>query len=134
MTVILSFELLYCWLWSYFIWYLALVFLFSIFYVNSNDWMPAAICCVHFHIYRSSHLEVFFKKGVLHLGNLQENIHAREFNSTEITLLYGYSSKNMNHICSRTPFLQNTSGELILYTVFKIKVINEKVLHKQVKY
>ena len=24
--------------------------------------MPAGICCVHFHIYRSSHPEVFFKK------------------------------------------------------------------------
>ena len=41
-----------------------------------------------------------------------------EFNSTEITLLYGYSSKSMKHICSRTPFLENTFEELILYTVF----------------
>ena len=58
-----------------------------------------------------------------------------EFNSTEITLLYGYSSKKMKHICSRTPFLENTSaGELILYTVFNIEVINVEVLHKQIKY
>ena len=57
-----------------------------------------------------------------------------EFNSTEITLLYGYSSKNMKHICSRTPFLENTVGELILYTVFNIDVINVGVLHKQVKH
>ena len=56
-----------------------------------------------------------------------------EFNSTEITLLCGYSSKNMKHIYSRTPSLENTSGELILYTVFNIEVINAEVLHKQVK-
>ena len=43
-----------------------------------------------------------------------------EFNSTEITPLFGYSSVNMQHICSRTPFLENTSGELILYTIFNI--------------
>ena len=53
-----------------------------------------------------------------------------EFNSTEITLLYGYSSKNMKHICSRMPFLENTSEELILYNVFNIEVINVEVLHK----
>ena len=57
-----------------------------------------------------------------------------ELNSSEITLLYGYSSKNMKHISSRTPFLENTSGEFILYTVFNIEVINVEVLHKQVKY
>ena len=84
--------------------------------------MPAGICCINFHIYRSSHPEVFFKKSVLHLATLQENIHA-EFNSTEITFLYGYSSKSMKNICSRTPFLENTSGELILYTVFNLEVL-----------
>ena len=42
-----------------------------------------------------------------------------EFNSTEITVLYGSSSVNMQHICSRTPFLENTSGELLLYTDFR---------------
>ena len=57
-----------------------------------------------------------------------------EFNSTEITLLYGYSFKNMKYIYSRTPFLENTSGEIILYTVFNIEVINIEVLDKQVKY
>ena len=55
-----------------------------------------------------------------------------EFNSTEITVLYGSSSVIMQHICSRTPFLENTSGELFLYTVFNIEVINVEV-HKQVK-
>ena len=57
-----------------------------------------------------------------------------KFNSTEITLLYGYSSVNMQHICSRTSLLKNTSGELLLCTVFVIAVINVEVLHKQVKY
>ena len=57
-----------------------------------------------------------------------------KFNSTEITLLYGYSSVNMQHICSRTPLLKNTSGELLLCTVFVIAVVNVEVLHKQVKY
>ena len=53
-----------------------------------------------------------------------------EFNSTEIALLYGYSSKNMKHIYIRTPFLENTSVELILYIVFNTEVINVEVLHK----
>ena len=57
-----------------------------------------------------------------------------EFNSTEITFLYGYSSVNIEHIYRRAPFLENTSGELLLYTVFIIEVIKVEVLHKQVKY
>ena len=56
-----------------------------------------------------------------------------EFNSTEITLLYGYS-KNLKHICNRAPFLEHTSRELILYTVFNTEVIDVVVLYKQVKY
>ena len=46
-----------------------------------------------------------------------------EFNSTEITLMYGYSSKNMKYIFNRTLFLENTS-QLIPYTVFNIDAIN----------
>ena len=57
-----------------------------------------------------------------------------KFSSTEITLLYGYSSVNMQHVLSRIPFLENTSDELLLYTVFNKEVINVEVLHKQVKY
>ena len=57
-----------------------------------------------------------------------------EFNSAEIIFLYGYSSLNMQHICSRTPSLENTSGELILYTVFNIEVINVVALHNKAKY
>ena len=53
-----------------------------------------------------------------------------EFNSTEITLLYGYSSESIKHICSRKPFLENTSGELILYTLFNIGYKAGKILSR----
>ena len=54
-----------------------------------KSWMPVGTCCIHFHIYRSSHPEVFFKKGVIRkLDNLQKNIHAN--------VPHGYSSVNMN--------------------------------------
>ena len=96
-----------------------------------NKLMPGVTCCIHIHIYRSSHPEGFFKKGALRLASLKQKC---EFDSTEITPLYGYSSINMQHICSRTPLLENTSGELRLYTVFIIEVINVEALHKQVKY
>ena len=56
-----------------------------------------------------------------------------EFNSTKITLLYGHYSGNIQHICSKTPVLENTSGKLLLCTIFNIDVINVEVLHKQVK-
>ena len=29
-----------------------------------NRWMPVGICCIHFHVYRRSRPEVFFKKSV----------------------------------------------------------------------
>ena len=57
-----------------------------------------------------------------------------EFNSTEITLLYGYSSVNMQHICCKTSFLENASGETPSVYRFYIEVINVEVLHQQVKY
>ena len=55
-----------------------------------------------------------------------------DFNFIEITLLHGYSPVNMQYVCSRTLFLENTSGELLLYIVLKV-VIDVKVLSKQVK-
>ena len=54
----------------------------------------------------------------------------RDFNFIEITLLHGFPSVNMLHICSKAPFLENTSGELILYIVLNIDVINVEVLSK----
>ena len=56
-----------------------------------------------------------------------------DFNFIEITLLDGYYSINMLHICSRTLFLKHTSGELLLYIVLNIEVINLEVLSQQVK-
>ena len=44
-----------------------------------------------------------------------------------------YSPVNMLHICNRTPFLKNISGELLLHIVLNIEVINVEVLSKQVK-
>ena len=56
-----------------------------------------------------------------------------DFNFIEITFLDGYSSVNMQHICSRTPFLESTSGVLLLYIVLNIEVINVVVLSKQLQ-
>ena len=44
-----------------------------------------------------------------------------------------YSSVNMLHIWSRTPFLENTFAEMLLHNVLNIEVINIEVLSKQVK-
>ena len=44
-----------------------------------------------------------------------------------------YWSVNMLNICSRTPFLENTFGELLLHIVLNIEVINIGVLSKQAK-
>ena len=41
-----------------------------------------------------------------------------------------HSSVNTLQICSRTPFLGNTFGELLLHIVLNIKVINIEVLSK----
>ena len=42
-----------------------------------NRWMPVGTCCIHFHIYRSSHLEVFYKKGVLRIFSQFTGEHLR---------------------------------------------------------
>ena len=49
-----------------------------------------------------------------------------DFNFIEITLLHGYSSVNMLHICSRTPLSENTSEELLLHIVLNIEVIHQQ--------
>ena len=56
-----------------------------------------------------------------------------DFNFIEITLLDGYSFVNMLYISSRTPFSENASGELFLYIVLNIEVINVEALSRQVK-
>ena len=53
-----------------------------------------------------------------YLASLQENIHTK--------VPHGYSSVNMLHTCSRTPFLVKTSGELLLYIALNREIINVK--------
>ena len=55
-----------------------------------------------------------------------------DFNFIEIPLLRVYSSINMLHICSRTRFLENTYGELLLYIVLNIEVRKSKYGSKYV--
>ena len=38
-----------------------------------------------------------------------------------------YWSVNMLHICSRTPFLESTFGELLLHIVLNIEVLSKQV-------
>ena len=96
-----------------------------------NKWMPAGVCCIHFHIYRSRHPEVFFKKGVLRLASLQENVHAEQW----VQLYWNHTSVWV-FLCKYATYLQQNASfrELLLYTVFIIEVTNVEVLHKQVKY
>ena len=56
-----------------------------------------------------------------------------DHNFIEITLLRGYSSVSILQVCSRMPFLENPSGELLLYIVLNIEIINAEVLSRHVK-
>ena len=49
-----------------------------------------------------------------------------DFNFIEITLLRGYFSVNMLRIWSRTPFSENTSGELLLYVVLNVEATTKR--------
>ena len=89
--------------------------------------MSAGICCIHFFINRSSHPEVFFKKDVLRIKTVYRGTSVQKCDSRQC------SSVNMLHYCSRTPFLENTSGKLLLRITLDIAVINVEVLSKQVK-
>ena len=72
-------------------------------------------------MYRSSHPEVFYEKGVLKIcGKFTGEQPSRSVisiklpsNFIEITLLHGCSPVNFLHIF-RTPFPRNTSGRLLL--------------------
>ena len=91
--------------------------------------MPAGICCIHFHICRSSDLEVFFKKDVPGIFRIITGEHqCKNAIST-----YGYSSVIVQHICSKTPFLRDSSGDLLLCIILNIEVTNVEILLKQVK-
>ena len=56
-----------------------------------------------------------------------------EFNFIETILPQGYSSVNMLCACCRMLFLENLSGELLLYIFLNIEVINVEVLSKKAK-
>ena len=57
-----------------------------------------------------------------------------DFNFLEITLLHGYSSVNTYYIsAAERLLLENISGELLLYIVLNIDIINVDVLSRQVK-
>ena len=96
--------------------------------------MSAGICCIHCHIYRSSHTEVFFKKGVLRIFKQFTGEHpCKSVTSVILKSHFCMGILNMLQICSGTPFLENTSGELLLYIILNGDVINVQVLSKQVK-
>ena len=95
--------------------------LWSFSILTLNRWMPLGACCIHFQIYRSSHPEVFFKKRILGIfSQFTEELHAK--------VSHGYSSVNMLHTCSRTPFLVKTSRELLLYITPNREIINIEAL------
>ena len=51
----------------------------------------------------------------------------RDLNFIKITFLHGYSSVNMLHICSRTPFLENFYISLSLRLVYVLEVLSKQV-------
>ena len=88
--------------------------------------MPVGTCCIRFHIYRSSHPEVFFKKDVMQI--------VRQFTGEHHAKVpHMNSSVNMLRTCSRTPFLLKTSEELLLYITLNREIINVEVLSKKLK-
>ena len=75
--------------------------------------------------YRSSYPKVFLGKGVLKIFVLKIcvlKIYVLKSNFIEITLQHGCSSVNLLHVF-RTPFLKNTSGQLILVLLLVFTVI-----------
>ena len=68
-----------------------------------------------------------------YLDSLLKNIHTKVWlelywNPTSACVFF----YNMLHICSRTPFLENTYGELLLYIVLNIEVRKSKYGSKYV--
>ena len=78
--------------------------------------------------------KVFYEYFASLLEKIHEKNDVSNVNFIEIILLHEHSHVNVLHFCSRTPFLENTSGELLLlYIVLNIKFTNVEVLSKQVK-
>ena len=70
--------------------------------------------------YRSSHPEVFLGKGDLKI--FVPKIYVLQSNFIEITLRHGGFAVTLLHLF-RTPFLQNTSGQLILALLLVVTAI-----------
>ena len=89
-----------------------------------KSWMPVGTCCIHFHIYRSSHPEVFFKKGVIRIVRQFTEKHPCK----RSTFLRKYE-----RTCSRMSFLVKASEELLLYNALNREIINVEVVSKKIK-
>ena len=75
--------------------------------------------------------KVFYEYFASLLEKIHEKNNVSNVNFIEIILLHEHSHVNVLHFCSRTPFLENTSGELLLlYIVLNIKFTNVEVLSK----
>ena len=77
---------------------------FSILTMNRR--MPGGICCIHFHIYRSSHPQAFFKErcSTNDLDSLQENIHAKSW-----LQLYWNHTSGWVFFCKYATYLQQNA-------------------------
>ena len=91
-----------------------------------KSWMPVGTCCIHFHIYRSSHPEVLFKKGVIRI--VRQFTEEHTWKHSAWVFLCKYEST-----CSRKSFLVKASEELLLYNALNRETINVEVLSKKIK-
>ena len=94
--------------------------------------MPAGICSIHFRIYRSMYIlnGAFQGRCTNNLDSLQENIHTKVW----LQMYWNYTFAWV-FFCeyATTPFIENSSGKLLLYIFLNMEVINVEVLSKQVK-
>ena len=82
-----------------------------------NNWMPVGTCCIHFHMYRSSHPEVFFKKGVIRIVRQFTKEHPYKRSTWVFPCIYVRT-------CSWKPFWVKTSEELLMYIALNREIIN----------
>ena len=88
--------------------------------------MPPGISSVQFHIYRSSHPEVFFEKGVLRI--FRQVAGKQVCKGMTSTLLKSHFPMGS---AEEGLFLENISRELLLYIVLNIKVINLDIVTRK---
>ena len=108
---------------------------YSLFYFNSEQVNAGCKMLYSLPYMQKQSSRGVFEKDVLRIFSQITGEHPSksDFNFIEITLLRGYSSVNMLHICSKTPFLEITSGELLLCVVLNIELKNTEDLSKQIK-